>query len=403
MNLQSKLTLGAVVLETLIVGAISAVDLGNVMQLEFVAAKNRAELVRDVASEYVVQVLNRQPPQPLREALRDPLLPARLSKLMTESYELMEIAVVDPQNQILADSDPDRLGLASPRYHDFNDVVERSSWMQKLRLLGGRENGYYQMEKALAREGGAPLVFVRVVVFPSLIVRHFIWPELRHSAEVAMLLFAGAVGLTFLVSAIAFRRLGELGHMLDLAASGEYEPAKPDAPPPAKDELGVMASKVNLLSQRLRGAQFEVSDLRENIDRLLLDLEDAVFIFDRDLRLMFASGSVERFLGKERVDLERLSLAQIFPPNYDARPAHRAVRANRPLRPQPPRTGSHGRRRRFRGAAFGRYAGIHARRRQRLRADCAPARSRGAAQARTRVANRRPARRHQPRLQRRGA
>lgn len=62
MNLQGKLTLGAVVLETLIVGVISAVDLGNVMQIEFVAAKNRAELVRDVASEYVVQVLNRQPP-----------------------------------------------------------------------------------------------------------------------------------------------------------------------------------------------------------------------------------------------------------------------------------------------------------------------------------------------------
>src|ERR1700722_4744604 len=110
MNLQAKLTLGAVVLETLIVGVISAVDLGNVMQVEFVAAENRAEFARDVASEYVVQVLNRQPPQPLREAWRAPLLPARLSKLMTESSELIEIAVVDPQNQILADSDPERIG-----------------------------------------------------------------------------------------------------------------------------------------------------------------------------------------------------------------------------------------------------------------------------------------------------
>ena len=61
-----------------------------------------------------------------------------------------------------------------------------------------------------------------------------------------------------------------------------------------------MASKVSLLSQRLRGAQFEVSDLRGNFDRLLHDLEDAVFIFDREIRLMFASGSVEKFLGRDR-------------------------------------------------------------------------------------------------------
>ena len=44
-----------------------------------------------------------------------------------------------------------------------------------------------------------------------------------------------------------------------------------------------MASKVSLLGQRLRGAQFEVSDLRGNIDHLLQDLEDAVFIFNREL------------------------------------------------------------------------------------------------------------------------
>ena len=60
-----------------------------------------------------------------------------------------------------------------------------------------------------------------------------------------------------------------------------------------------MASKVSLLGQRLRGAQYEVSDLRGNIDRLLHDLEDAVLIFNRERRLVFASGSVEKFLGSD--------------------------------------------------------------------------------------------------------
>jgi signal transduction histidine kinase len=65
----------------------------------------------------------------------------------------------------------------------------------------------------------------------------------------------------------------------------------------------------------LRGAQFEVSDLRGNIDRLLEDLEDAVFIFDREMRLVFASGSVEKFLGTDRAGFTGKSLTDIFPPN----------------------------------------------------------------------------------------
>jgi signal transduction histidine kinase len=75
-----------------------------------------------------------------------------------------------------------------------------------------------------------------------------------------------------------------------------------------------MASKVNILSERLRGAQFEVSGLRGNIDRLLQDLEDAVFIFDRELRLVFASGSVEKFLSADRAGFAGKFLSDIFPP-----------------------------------------------------------------------------------------
>lgn len=315
MNLQAKLTLGAVALETLIVGIISTVDLGNVMQIEFGAAERRAALVRDVASEYVAQVLNHIPQQPLREALRDPLLPDRLRSLMTKSDEIMEIAVIDPMGEILADTYPGNIGVYSPKYPDFDVLVNNSGWFEKIRLLSGRETGFFQMEKPLGPAGKTTLVVVRVIVQPSLILSHTIWPEMRHSAEVATLLFAGAVVLTFLVTALAFRRLGQLGQMLDMAASGEFQAQKALPAPEAKDELGVMASKVSLLTERLRGAQFEVSDLRGNIDRLLLELEDAVFIFDREMRLMFASGSVEKFLGKEREGLSRLPLADIFPPN----------------------------------------------------------------------------------------
>src|SRR5439155_15230323 len=121
--------------------------------------------------------------------------------------------------------------------------------------------------------------------------------------------------ITFLFSTVAFRPLGKIGHMLDLVARGEYEPEKLLPADTATDELSVMASKVSLLGQRLRGAQYEVSDLRGNIDHLMQNLEDAVFIFNRELRLVFASGSVERFLGRDRDDLPGQLISGVFPPS----------------------------------------------------------------------------------------
>jgi signal transduction histidine kinase len=153
-----------------------------------------------------------------------------------------------------------------------------------------------------------------VVIYPALI-RPSIKETLYQKAEVAILSVAGAVLLTFLFSMAMFRSLGNIGQMLDRAASGEYELEVLPSDRIATDELSVMASKVNLLGQRLRGAQFEVSDLRGNIDHLLQDLEDAVFIFNRELRLVFASGSVEKFLRRERSDLPGQSISTLFPPS----------------------------------------------------------------------------------------
>src|SRR5580658_6919017 len=316
MNLQAKLTLCAVLLETLIVGAISAVDLGNAMQIEFEAALKRANIVRLVASDYVAQALNSHtlPNVSDREKLRDPELSKRLTELLTDADELFEIAVVDPLNEIWADSDPQRLGVTEPQYSEYAALVAKQTWLQKVNLLTSEKNSFYEMEQPLGPAGGKPLVTVRVVVDAALI-RRYIGPQLKNTAGAALLSFAGAVVFTFLFSALAFRRLGQLGRMLDLVASGQYAPETDSAEEPGRDELAIMASKVSILSERLRGAQFEVSDLRGNFDRLLQDLEDAVFIYDRERRLVFASGSVEKFLGADRTGLAGKSLSDIFPPN----------------------------------------------------------------------------------------
>ena len=313
MNLQAKITLGYVLLATLMLGAVSAVNLANDMEQQFEATLERAETLKTVAADQVKSALNRQLNVPLREALRDPGLVSLFRNIVLASHAILEVAVVDPnsEDEILLDSLPDRQGVHAPPYRDFRPVVHDTGWMEKARVLW-RDTDYYQLNQPLG-SGKETLLDVRVVIYPALI-RTDIFPTMQRSARVALISIVGAVILTFIFSAMMFRPLRHVGHMLDLVAKGEYEPEKLEPAKEAKDELSIMASKVNLLGQRLRGAQYEVSDLRGNIDHLLQDLEDAVFIFDRERRLVFASGSVERFLGKERAELPGRSIEEVFPP-----------------------------------------------------------------------------------------
>ena len=347
MTLQTKLTLGSVVLATVMVGLVSAVELGNEVQRQFAETLERATAQRTLALNLVTQSINRQRNLQIEDALRDPELQDNLVSIIANSHAILEIAVLNPQNKILLDSDMDRVGATSPPFPDFRPIVTDAGVYRKLQVLSEPGTHYYQLpELKLGPNPNEPQVLVRVVIEPALI-RPDIMPNLQKNVLVAILSVLGAAMVTFLYSAVAFRPLGRIGHMLDLAAKGEYEAE----PPPVKassDELSVMASKVSLLGQRLRGAQSEVSDLRGNIDRLLQDLEDAVFIFDREFRLVFASGSVEKFLGTAREGLSGKTLVAVFPPYTtlglvigQASQNGKPIRNRRvPLPPRPQSTGA---------------------------------------------------------------
>ena len=313
MTLQTKLTLGSVAMVSLIVGLVAAVNFQNEVQGQFETTLERAKNLRIQATTFVRQSLDRQQTVPLPDALKDPDLASLLVNIITASHAILEVAVVDPENVILADSDPYRLGVKSPGYPSFEPIVTKKNWYEKLQILLRRETQYYQLEQKLGTSEQVPLLYVRVIIDPKLL-RSEIIPTLQENIRIGVLSVIGAACITFLFSAVAFRRLGRIGQMLDLAARGEFEAEEAaSTEPPARDELSVMASKVSLLGQRLRGAQFEVSDLRGNIDRLLQDLEDAVFIFDRERRLVFGSGTVERFLGTARASLSGKTLGEVFP------------------------------------------------------------------------------------------
>src|ERR1022692_1707429 len=119
MTLQAKLTLGTVLLVTIVVALISAVDLAGIMQDEFEHTLQRARVVQAVAIDDVKQALNRPQALPFPSALETPDLFARLHSVMAASPVIDEVAVVSPDGKILADSFAGRQGEAWPGYPDL--------------------------------------------------------------------------------------------------------------------------------------------------------------------------------------------------------------------------------------------------------------------------------------------
>src|SRR6266567_8769670 len=103
MTLRTKLTLGSVALETVLVTIILAVGLGNLMQVEFRNTLERAEIVKQSATDAVIDALNRQHTVELAQATRDPTLNRQLSDAMSSYKGVSDIMLVSAEtNMVLA-------------------------------------------------------------------------------------------------------------------------------------------------------------------------------------------------------------------------------------------------------------------------------------------------------------
>ena len=313
MTLQARLTLGFAALVVLMVAFISLADVTNDMQQQFEATLKRAELLAPVAAKYVTRSLNSQLSVQLDEAMRAPQLAADLLDLLTQEHAILEIEVVDANtNQVLGGSDPARIGETANSYRNFRDLVLHSSVAHKAKVLLSGDPEAYQLDQALGNAAGQKVLTLRIIIAPILI-RDDINPALARDRNLALSSLAGALFITCVFSWFAFRPVARLRQQLDRLVRGEYQ-GTIEVAPKASDEFSVMASKVSLLGERLRGAQFEMSDLRGNIDQVFQDLEDAVLIFNKERRLVFATSAVEKFLGQNRFQLIGKTAADIFPP-----------------------------------------------------------------------------------------
>ena len=312
MSLRVRLTLWSVLVMTAIVTTVSFLDLTEEVTRQFEVTLKRSVSIRRLVHSAVLRSIERTPRKTIEESIRDDeRFTAELLELLTESQALVEIAICDPHNIILNDSDADRQGNVFAPTENFENLVTHGSWFRKLQVLL-RGQGTYQLSNDLFDPDTKKLLLTERVVIDPALIREEVRPALSAHAAISVAIVLGAMFAALIFSTIAFRPLGRLGHTLDLLAKGEYE-LQPGPEAGREDQFGMVESKVSLLGQQLRGVQSEISDLKGNVERLLDELEDAVFIFGRDRRLIAAAGAVDRFLTQPRAELLGRPLAEVFP------------------------------------------------------------------------------------------
>ncbi len=313
MNLQARLTVWSIVVMTLIVATISALDLTDELDRQFEITLRRSASIWRLAASAVNRSVLRKSKVPNPALVQDdPGLTEEFRQLLAESGPIVAIAVCDADGTILNDADTGRIGQKFAAGTDeFRDLMKRTHWWDRLQVLR-RDDGIYVYSSDLESIHVKQLT-LRLIIDPVM-VRQELTPAMQTHFVISIASILGAIFVTLIFSVIAFRPLGRLGHMLDGLAKGEYELQQVPSAKSRTDQFGIVESKVSLLGEALRDAQLEASDLRGNFEHLLDELEDAVFIFGRDRRLIAAAGAVEHFLLRPRGDLIGQPLTEVFPP-----------------------------------------------------------------------------------------
>lgn len=218
-----------------------------------------------------------------------------LMSVIRYSPAVYDISVVDSDNRALLSSDPANLDQFMPLRTDFARL-EHDSLPRQVRAVFGRPQ-VFDVSVPLDRNG-KPFLIIRVGIRTTFL-RAEMLPRLTESIFLILLLGGGAFAISALLANLALRPLSVISARLD-ALSRSHSTGESETAPEAADEVTAVSSKIERLGERMRNVQEVFSELKENLDQVLGNLQDGLVLFTHDGCAVLVSTSAARFLGTQR-------------------------------------------------------------------------------------------------------
>lgn len=314
MSLKNRLRISIVALVAAVVLVQSALGLrvaaGNTFNETFERAQSLALQVRFLLTQRVNEkALYIAPPPVTQDEVKaafiqiveqDPALPSLLEKTLASTPAttsgVVEILICDDTGRILVSSNPLQTRLTFQSLPDLSEWKQRPVFDRLLEVLSRRSQDYVLAVPLAIEDTAVPIMTIRVLV-STVLLREAILPLAGGVLLMFALSLLGATIIAVLFSNYLLRSLDRLGRQIDSIATGMFHVEAPGAEQRESKEFAVVQSKLNLLSRQFRGAREDVMQLRGNIERMLARLEEALLLFDADLRLIRASRAADKLLG----------------------------------------------------------------------------------------------------------
>jgi len=325
MSPKTRLQISIVALVAFVVVALSAVHLHGLIESRFSDSINLATFSTNEVEQYLLELVNTR----MSELEESPGVPVDIEQAWTEIVEhdtglisilqgqlatsraIAEVMITAVDGRIVAANLEDKQGQ---RHQGVPSVAEFQShgFFAKLsELLAANQD--YGVTKTLGI-GDDPVFTVRVIV-STVLMRDDVLAGLDGLLVVSLTSILASLVLAFVVSRIMSRPLEHIGNLVDRISRGEALIVQGSRD--GGKEIQAVESKLGLLGEQYRGAQADVDDLRQHVDGLLDRMEEAVFLFGKDDKLVMAGSAAERLLGRGRWELMGLSADSIFPITTD--------------------------------------------------------------------------------------
>lgn len=239
----------------------------------------------------------------------DPNLTNQFKTIVGSWPDIIDATLVDDQGHALLHTNPKMIGKMVPERPDF-ELLRYAGIRQQFALVMGTSDNYnVSMPVEL---NNAPFGSVRIGVRTSFL-RRDIEDRLRH----ALVLAIGSILLSLFLAAgishAALTPLQRISERLDQLTSGEGSGDRPDKED-GKDEYGMVTLKIAHLGRQMRDVKEVFSELKDNLDQIMGNLQDGLVLFTRDWRIVLVSASAERFLERPRSEILAKRVTEVFSP-----------------------------------------------------------------------------------------
>jgi len=326
LNLRTKLALAVAALVLAVVGLVSLVYLGALTRRVIGQARDRAAFIAEevfLEAQQALAEATRQGSRPasgsaadlnvfVQQAIEtDPGWHAAVQGALGYSPSIYEITVNNAEGVTLVSSDAHLSGRHVAQRSDMDSLID-AGFAAQIEVLYGPPQVYEI--KLPFNLGNQPFGDVRVALSTGLL-RKEISPRLKDAGWFAL----GAIFLSTLaaavLSSVVLAPMQTISAQLDRIRAGESD----IAPVARADEFGQVSTKISQIGRELRDVREVFSNLRQNLDQIMSQLDDGLILINATGRIVLASPSASQFLEMRTEELSGRMVGDVFGPDHPLR------------------------------------------------------------------------------------